>query len=151
MDGKISFYQNLRSRDDFVTRHNLNTAIFYAMIAHVMNIELGEQLQTAYAASVHDIGKLQVPHNVQYGVDDEEGRRRELIFQDQLAGLELLANAFFEGITMKRICQRATYAQWEFESEGRFSINAKLSLGAKIFMVANRYDEITAMTLQVTS
>ena len=121
------------------------------MITCAMNVKVDEQLQTVYAAIVHDIGKLQVPQNVLYGADDEEGIRLETIFKEQLAGLELLENAFFGGITIKRICQQATHAQREFETEGRLSANAKMSLGAKILMVANRYDEITAMTLQGTS
>lgn len=151
LDGKISFYQNLRSRDDFISRHSLNTAIFCAMITHVMNVKVEEQLQTVYAAIVHDIGKLQVPQNVLYGSDDEEGRRQDLIYQEQLAGLELLDTAFSGGLVIKRLCQQALRAQQEFETEGKLSANTKMSLGAKILMVANRYDEVTAMTLQGTS
>ena len=151
LNNKISFYQNLRSRDDFVSRHSLNTAIFCAMITRAMNVKVDEQLQTVYAAIVHDIGKLQVPDNVLYGLEDEEGSRQEQIYQGQLAGLDVLESAFLDGFAIKRLCQQALQTQREFENEGKAPANAKLSIGVRILVVANRYDEVTAMTLQGTS
>lgn len=151
VDGKINFYQNLRGRDDFVCRHSLNVAILCALITHFMNIKVDIQLQTVYAAIAHDIGKLQIPKEILFSRDDGQGRIQEQIFQNQLSGLEVLENAFFEGTSIKRICTQALRAQQSFDATSEVDPNIRMSLAAKILLVANRYDEITAMSLQGTS
>lgn len=50
LDEKINFYQNLRSLEDYVSRHSLNVAILCAMITHVMNLRREEQYHTVCAA-----------------------------------------------------------------------------------------------------
>lgn len=151
IDDKINFYQNLRGRDDFVCRHSLNVAILCALITHFMNIKVDIQLQTVYAAITHDIGKLQIPKDVLFSRDDEEGQLQERIYQNQLFGLEVLENAFFEGTSIKRICTQALRAQQAYDTTGEVDPSIRMSLAAKILLVANRYDEITAMSLQGTS
>lgn len=150
LEDKVNFYQNLRGRDDFVCRHCLNTAILCAMITHFMNVRVDEQLQTVYAAIVHDIGKMQIPKEILFG-PDADGTLQERIYQYQWEGLEVLESAFSEGVSIKRICSQALRTQQTFEQTGETDHNAKVSLGAKILLVANRYDEMTAMSLQGTS
>ena len=58
LDEKINFYQNLRSREDYFSRHSLNVAILCAMITHVMNIRREEQYHTVCAAILHDMGRI---------------------------------------------------------------------------------------------
>ena len=149
LDGRVTFYQNLRSRDDYISRHCLNTAIFCAMITHAMNIRVDEQLQIMYAAITHDLGKLNVPHTVLFGPADNE-KCREEIQQAREAGLEVLETAFRDGITIKRICGQALRAQ-SMAAEGTGASTAKMLMGAKILLVADRYDEMTAMSLHGTS
>lgn len=147
LEDKINFYQNLRSRDDFVCRHSLNTAILCAMITHVMNVKVDEQLHTVYAAILHDIGKLQIPNDILFGRSEEENLQ-DRIYVEQMAGLDVLEEALMEGPAIKRICVQALRAQQELDSTGSYQANTKMSLAAKILLVANRYDEITAMNLQ---
>ena len=59
LDEKINFYQNLRSLEDYVSRHSLNVAILCAMITHVMNLRREEQYHTVCAAILHERGKLE--------------------------------------------------------------------------------------------
>lgn len=151
MDDKINFYQNLRGRDDFVCRHSLNVAILCTLITHFLNIKVDIQLQTVYAAIAHDIGKLQIPKDVLFSRSDEQGQLQDRIYQEQLSGLEVLENAFYEGTSIKRICTQALLAQQAFDTTGEVDPNIRMSLAAKILLVANRYDEITAMSLQGTS
>lgn len=150
LEEKINFYQNLRGRDDFVCRHCLNTAIFCAMITHVMNIKLDEQLQTVYAAIVHDIGKLRMSKDILFSQEDD-GNRKEQIFRNQQQGLEILDTVFDKGITIRRICAQALQAQHEFEKGERTLQTSKMLTMAKILLVANRYDEITAISVKGTS
>lgn len=147
LEEKINFYQNLRSREDFVFRHSLNVSILCAMITHVMNVRLEEQMQTIYAAIVHDIGKLLLSDDELYG-EDKEGQREARIYHAQTQALELIEGAFStDGVAIRRICTQALRVQYEMQHEKDFLNNVKLVTGAKILLVANRYDEFTAMNI----
>lgn len=157
LNEKINFYQNLRSRDDFVCRHALNTAILCAMITHVMNVKVEEQLQTVTAALLHDIGKMQVPPEVLFGrgsIDEntkassrtDASQNRDYIYEVQQQGLDLVETV--ESAQIKRICMQVIRAQYDFSCHGKIDENRKLLTPAKILLVANRYDELTAMDLQ---
>lgn len=147
LDEKITFYQNLRSQDDYISRHALNVATLCAMITHVMNIRVEEQTQTVQAALVHDIGKLSVSNEFLYAKEPSEEIRSE-IRDKQSAGLDILEQAFRNGTMLKRICSQAARLQASIDSEEEKLSGGKLFVGAKILLVANRYDELTAMDLQ---
>lgn len=145
LDGKIHFYQNLRSRHDFVYRHSLNVAILCAMITHVMNVKLEEQIQTVLAALLHDIGKVQVSEQMS-DVDNLTPEQQEKLWEYQQSAGDLMeAVVNVNGMGVRRIAAQAARAQIEKDRGGKF--NGKLVTGAKILMVANKYDEITAMKL----
>ena len=145
LDSNINFYQNLRSKDDYVCRHALNTAILCTMITHVLNVKVEEQIQIVTAALLHDIGKLQLEKDILFKKDEEADN--EKIYQTQLRGLDILEEAFVDGTILKRICMQTIHAQHEFSVNGRSELEMKFVLGAKILLVANRYDELTAMNL----
>ena len=145
LDGNINFYQNLRSKDDYVCRHALNTAILCTMITHVLNVKVEEQIQIVTAALLHDIGKIQMEKDVLFKRDGETDN--EMIYQEQMRDLEILEEAFVDGTHLKRICMQTIHAQHEFLVNGNSELEMKFVLGAKILLVANRYDELTAMNL----
>lgn len=150
LNEKINFYQNLRSRDDFVHRHSLNVAILCAMITHIMNVRREEQQQIIYAAITHDIGKLNLKGDFVYSNDmtDEEMMQ---VYTAQLRSGDIVEEAFGDGVAIKRICNQAVAAQMDaFKDEPTYS-NIKMVPGAKILLVANRYDELTGMTLDGTA
>lgn len=160
LNEKINFYQNLRSRDDFVCRHALNTAMLCAMITHVMNIKVEEQLQTVTAALLHDIGKMQVPPEILFGrgsIDEnteassrtDASQNADYIYEMQQQGFDLVETV--EGAQIRRICMQVVRAQHDFSCYGKIDENMKLLTPAKILLVANRYDELTAMDLQGNS
>ena len=129
LDEKINFYQNLRSREDYFSRHSLNVAILCAMVTHVMNIRREEQYHTVCAAILHDMGKVKKHDDVYYGAPyTREDMLRNCETQEEAYGI--IEEAFAtDGSGIRRICQH----------------------GANVLLVANRYDEITAMTLQGTA
>lgn len=146
LDGKSHFYQNLRSKEDYVCRHCLNTAILCAMMTHVMNVRVDEQLLTVQSAIVHDIGKLKTPDEILFSREDTEAVRLK-IYQDQLAGMEILEEAIYEGKNFRRVCTQAVKIGTDAEN-GRQALDQKTPVAARILIVANRYDEMTAMDLQ---
>ncbi|MCM1192796.1 MAG: phosphohydrolase [Butyrivibrio sp.] len=146
LDGKVNFYQNLRSKEDYVCRHCLNTAILCAMITHVMNVRVDEQQLTVQSAIVHDIGKLRTPQEILFAREDTEAGRLK-IYQDQLAGMDILEEAVSGGKSIRRVCTQAVKIGTDAEN-GNQALDSKTPIAAKILIVANRYDELTAMDLQ---
>ena len=47
LNHRINFVQNLRSSEDYVYKHSLNTAILSAMLTHRLNMEFKQQLWAA--------------------------------------------------------------------------------------------------------
>ncbi len=148
LEGKVNFYQNLRSRDDYVYRHSLNVAILCAMLTHVMNVRIEEQLNTICAALIHDIGRVNCQLESVFGDVEDEQELMDL-YGYQMHSLDTIEYAFAgDGVNIRRICMQALKAQTDILTDGGRNINSmKLVAGAKILMVANRYDELTAMNL----
>lgn len=142
LDKKINFVQNLRSKEDYVCKHALNVAILCAMITHVMNMKLDEQLDTIIAAVVHDIGKIMLGKNSPELLADAESVERF-----ELQGFDLVDKAFSSNPGVKRICVQAQKMQSNFE-KGIYNADIKLVPGAKVLLVANMYDEMTAMQFE---
>jgi len=143
MNDKINFYQNLRSRDDYVYRHSLNVSILCALMSHVMNIRREEQLHTVLAAILHDIGKVKIESDIVYREDLDE-MERDHLFGVQLQSAQMIEKALYEeGASIRRICTQAVRKQMDSSQVP----NNKMIVGAKILQIANKYDELTAMTL----
>lgn len=142
LESRINFYQSLRSREDYVYKHSLNVAILCAMITHVMNLSLQEQVQTVTAAIIHDVGKASLAKELTAGDEHDEGRQK-LLAAAQIKAAELIEQVFTDGVSIRRICLQALRLQID---EGRSS-GGKVVNGAKILMVANKYDELTSMKL----
>lgn len=64
LEHQINFTQNLRSADDFMYKHMINTAILTAMIAHKMKFKKELQSAMVTAALLYNIGYLYVPKTV---------------------------------------------------------------------------------------
>ncbi|MBO5336022.1 MAG: HD domain-containing protein [Lachnospiraceae bacterium] len=151
LDGKINFYQNLRSKEDYVYKHALNVAILCTMICNVLNVRVEERQQTVRAALVHDVGKLNYPGESVYGEAEDEDELRRL-YQVQLNSMSIIEKALgSEGTAVKRICTQALRKQMIMFNLEENNANMKMHTGAQILLVANRYDEITAMNLQGTA
>ena len=146
LDDKVHFYQNLRSRDDFVCRHMFNTAILCAMMASRMNISVEDRLILVSAALVHDIGKMSSQNPAIYG-GEEDMDRLSSMYDDAIAGAEMLEDCMgTDGTKFRRICQQALRAQKAADFGEEFETK-KMVKEAKILLVASRYDEITGMSL----
>ncbi len=144
LDRKISFVQNLRSKEDYIYKHSLNVAMLCAMIAHTMKVTVSEQLDAVTAAIVHDIGKLSAGKiMMQDSWTDEE---KEQIRGAEIAGFGLLEHVFATSPNIKRICMQ-TQANLENLAKGKTSDLPKMVMGAKILSVAETYDTMTAVQL----
>lgn len=152
LEGKVNFYQNLRSRDDYVYKHSLNVAMLCTMMSHVLNLRREELLNTVCAAIIHDISKLNYNAEGIYG-DVADVQEMIDIYDAQLHDADMIEGAFAgDGTAIRRICVQALKAQKDaLVNEGRGIANMKMVMGAKVLLVANRYDELTAMNLHGTA
>lgn len=146
LDKKINFIQNLRSKEDYVYKHALNVAILSAMITHVLNMKLEEQMDVIYAALVHDVGKLSIPKSI---ADKDEPNEAEMdvVSTYEVAGYELIGKVFSSEPNIKRICIQMHKALEAFQKD-EFNPKMKLVDGAKVLLVAETYDTMTAMRLK---
>ena len=117
-------------------------AILCALIGHVLNIKVEEQRSVVEAALVHDIGHLEMPEELIGKTDLTEEER---IAQDavQEKGFRVLDDVFSTEKTIKRICTQFYRTLRDFQ-DGK-TPDMRIVIGAKILLVAQTYDKMTAM------
>ena len=146
LDKKINFIQNLRSKEDYVYKHALNVAILSAMITHGLHMSVEEQAEVVIAALLHEIGKLSIPKDIMEK-DDPSEAELEMISTYELTGHELIGKVLPNSPNIRRICVQAHKAMETLQTGGTVERN-RLLQGAKVLMVAEAYDKMTAMRLE---
>ena len=146
LDKKINFVQNLRSKEDYIYKHSLNVAILCAMITHVLNMRVDEQLDTVQAAIIHDLGKMTVPKAIMDKdiLTDEE---QQVIRAAEIQGFNIIDIVFSSSPNVKRICAQAQKALESLETNEDIT-SMKMVNGAKVLTVAEAYDTMTAMRVE---
>lgn len=146
LDKKINFVQNLRSKEDYIYKHALNVAILCAMMTHVLNMRVDEQVDTVQAAIVHDIGKFAVPKDIM-DKDVMSAEERSIVRAAEVQGYDLIDTVFSASPNVKRICAQAKMAQESIETGEELS-SMKMVRGAKVLSVAETFDTMTAMQVE---
>lgn len=146
LDKKLNFVQNLRSKEDYVYKHSLNVAILCAMVTHVMNLRVDEQVETVQAAIIHDIGKLTVPKNISDKdvlSDEEQG----FILTAEQQGHNLIDTVYSSSPNIKRICVQAQRLLTSLDTQEDI-LSMKMVNGAKVLAVMEAFDTMTAMQVE---
>ena len=144
---KINFTQSLRSPGDYVYKHSLNVAILCTLIAKTMNESSSDMRELIVSALLHDIGLLLANEKIVCS-DDPSDEDKNNIKKSVLDGYNRLE---YGNITpsVKRLIasvQRVAYEMGSNLYEGR---EKTMSTSAKILIVADLYDKLTAMKLDV--
>lgn len=137
---KINFMQNLRSPEDAVYKHSLNTAILAAVMSHKMRMGNTEQNHVIMAALLHDIGKLMLVKKEGEAVLTQMEKDVELLAQAHQMGITLLASSYDIDEEVRNIVGE-TLRLLEGQKE---STDSK---AVKILQTAYAYDVLTAMHL----
>lgn len=145
MDRKITFMQNLRSKDDYIYKHSLNVAILCALITHTMKLTVSEQLDTVTAAIVHDIGKLSAPKEV-FLQEEWTDAEKERLKVAEIAGFGLIEHVFAASPNIKRICVQSQNNLECLEKDKANDIS-KMIMCAKVLSVAETFDTMTAIQI----
>lgn len=143
LDKKINFVQNLRSKEDYIFKHSLNVSILCAMMTHVLNMRVDEQVETVQAAIIHDLGKMTVPKSIMDKdilTAEEEG----VVRAAEIQGFNLIDVVFSSSPNIKRICSQAHKALESLDT-GEDISSMKMVNGAKVLAVAESFDTMTAM------
>ncbi len=135
--------QNLRSKEDYIYKHSLNVAMLCAMITHVLNMKVDEQLEAVQAAVIHDIGKLTVPKSI---ADKEilSSEEQQAVHAAQIQGFDIIDIVYSSAPNIKRICVQAQKAL-DSLTTGEDISAMKMVNGAKVMAVADAFDTMTAM------
>lgn len=146
LNHKINFVQNLRSTEDYVYKHSLNTAILCALLSHRLRMEFKQQLDIVVAAILHDIGSLLIPSNIR------RKRRDEITEEDEkkirtyhYAAIQLLDNDYDLDPDIKRSVKGIIAHLHQISGD---NIPKQSSLGIEILKVAYTYDSMTAMNFE---
>ncbi len=148
LENKITFYQSPRSKEDYIFKHILNTAILCAIITNRMNLKVEERLETVTAAVVHDVGKLELEAHI---INKSELSESEagLVHFKVVEGFEMIKQVYSNGSVIRRICEQAenalySFRQGEFDRK-QFEKSTQKYIGTRVLIVAEVFDTMTAM------
>ncbi len=144
LDHKISFMQNIRSTDDYIYKHVINTSILVALMAANLNFTRSEQEELITAALMHDIGKLMLPNKVRDKCDDYDTNDLIIVKKFQNDGLGLLRPEVGIDSGVRRIISQLHRMEY---GDGKLD-DGKALRSTKIIKVANLFDTMTCMKLQ---
>lgn len=139
---RISFNQNLRSPEDYVYKHALNVAILTALISHRAGFGVVEQTEVVVAALLHDLGKLSLPPELRGKTDNLTEQEMNMVARAVIIGVDKISDAFNMPAGVKNTLMQLCQLQYLPEKAPE-----KISDAVKVLMVANAYDEYTAMRL----
>lgn len=139
---RIVFNQNLRSPEDYVYKHVLNVAILSAMMAHRAGFGVMEQTEIVVAALLHDLGKLSLKPELRGKSAHLSAEEQTIVARGVITGIDKISNAFNLPAGVKSILMQLCQLQYLPENAP-----TDVSGAVKILMVANAYDEYTAMRL----
>lgn len=143
VSGRVNFTQNLRSSEDYVYKHAINMGILVALMSSKMNLSYVEQMEIITAGLVHDIGKINLPYEIKIKYGEYTDEDLKVVNKCLTEGLEALRPEFNISQGVKRIITQF------FGIEYQKKETDKLLTGTKIMLVADAFDTMTAMQLQI--
>lgn len=149
LDHPFPFTQNLRSHEDYHYKHSLNVAILCTMMCYRLELDYETCYSTVTAALLHDVGMLTLPEaimdkpNPELKDEDVAALNRCLQLSYQL--LSPSSNPYdLPSLTLRILDQTSRfYYHPDFPKE-----NINWIIPSMILLVANAFDNLTAMRLQ---
>lgn len=151
LDHKMNFTQNIRSSVDFVYKHAVSSSILAALISNRMNLSKQEKTNLVVSALLYDFGYLFVPRRILEKGSELSMDDYHIINECRHKGFDLLypdINAYnlpHEVFTIIQQVHNCLSLSPEEDIEPK-----SLSKGASILLVADRFDQLTAMNLSTT-
>lgn len=146
LDKKINFVQNLRSKEDYIYKNALNTAILATILCNKMNLKVEERLDTITAALLHNIGEMSLLLEF-WEKEEPELTARDAIHNARVRGFDVIDDLFAATPAVRRICSQALKLLEGAEYGTEILDVNKAVMGAKVLAVAEIFDAMTAMQL----
>lgn len=145
---KINFIQSIRSREDYVYKHTLNTAVLCAMMTYKLGMEFKRQLDVVVSALLHDIGTLLVPLNLRYKNKSEMSEEEiAKVNSCQLSALQMFSkNKDLDFDIVKIVTDIIKQLHPEIVKDSE--VPEFMPIGAEVLKVAYVYDMMTAMNFE---
>ena len=148
LNHRVAFSQTIRSSEDYNYKHTICTAILSAMIAHQLNLPDAAIKDLITAALLADFGYLYVPKEIM-AKHETELTNVDLVSIEQY---RIKASHLFKRDTNPYgLSERTFLTINEFlqvsRKENPALATAAFHLHTKILMVADKYDRMTAMSL----
>lgn len=144
----VKFSQTIRSSEDYNYKHAVCTAIFSAIIAHQLGLPSAAMNDLVTAALLADFGYLYVPRETMSKHEDDLTNVDLLsIGQYRTKAMQLLkkeTNPF--GLSENTFTTLTEFLQVPRKEDPKL-VTASFHLNTKILMVADKYDRMTAMSL----
>lgn len=145
LNHRINFIQNLRSSEDYVYKHSLNTAILTALLSHRLKLEFKQQLDVVVVSILHDIGSLLVPPQIRRKKKEELTEEEERKIRTyHYAACQLIESDYDLDTEVKHILRGMVQKLYQVGGEGEEGVPIK-SIGLDVLEVAYVYDNMTAM------
>lgn len=145
---RVSFSQTIRSSEDYNYKHAVCTAILSTMIAHHLNYTSEAASSLIAAALLADFGYLYVPKNIMNKADSaltsNDLLSIEQYRQKAFALLKPDTNPY--GLTPETFTALTEFLKVPRRENPELDITS-FSLNTKILMVADKYDRMTAMSI----
>lgn len=148
LDHSVTFSQTIRSSEDYNYKHAVCTAILCAMMGHQLNLPATSMNDLITAALLADFGYLYVPREIMAKHEDEltnvdlvsidQYRTKALhLFSQERNPFDLSDSVFTTLNEFLKVSRK----------EDPKIVTASFHLNTKILMVADKYDRMTAMSL----
>lgn len=148
LDHSVTFSQTIRSSEDYNYKHAVCTAILCAMMGHRLNLPASSMNDLVTAALLADFGYLYVPREIMAKHEDEltnvdlvsidQYRTKALhLFNQERNPFDLSDSVFTTLNEFLKVSRK----------EDPKIVTASFHLNTKILMVADKYDRMTAMSL----
>lgn len=145
---KINFIQNLRSVEDYVYKHSLNTAILCALMTKQLDLEFKEQLDIVVAAILHDIGTLLIPIALRKKAESERSEEEQKkINTYYMASYQMFLRDTFLDAGVKRILTAILQRLYHVGGKEE-AADDTMDLEVEVLRTAAIFDQLTAMNYQ---
>lgn len=142
---KINFIQNLRSLEDYVYKHSLNTAILCALISHRLDMDFKKQLDLVVAALLHDVGTLMIPMAIRRKskeeITEEDVKKINTYY---FAAYQMYSRDYSLDAEIKRILTGVLRRIYDVGGDGEQPPKHQ-NLGVEVLRTAYQFDRMTAM------
>jgi len=145
-DEVYSAISTLRIFDDYIFTHSVNVAMLSMCIGRRINLSRRILVSLGICALFHDLGKIEIPHEVLHKKDKLDDRELQMIQEHSLNSARLLLKLKASPDSKARLLVPLFEHHLKYDLSGYPHTDWKkqLTLFGKIISIADKYDTLTS-------